>query len=302
MFGPDMIRANERGEHPLKVLGKSLCEKDRQRHDCDDAVASMEEGSLGKFESKRTHSASILSPPFGDADDAPEDVSTTQACSSDCWSEITSAPDLAEATQLASVSVGPYVVGPSNAKPRNQEELWKCCPAGHILEEFQTTNHRCICDQCRNRVPKGMRLHGCRTCNYDVCRNCRRKNSESTMDRKCHAMLEEVPELIDVCPITPAESLLFPGLQLINRPETADSARPESSEVLHSLLPKLDLEEASWFEPSTLIEVRSSQAPEIWEQARVLLVNYREGKYKVRMSDETTRWVCASAARFAKDL
>mmetsp|Transcript_100313 Transcript_100313/g.164864 ORF Transcript_100313/g.164864 Transcript_100313/m.164864 type:complete len:349 (-) Transcript_100313:63-1109(-) len=332
---------NERREHPLRVLGKSLSEKEHQRSDCDDPSAWMRQTSPGPLESKQIHS---------DIDDIREDVSTTQACSScmsDGWSESTSAPDISEVRspavagvlpaqqpqrphrslsqkamdqaihntpQFAAVWLGHHLFGqevtapplprkdlklqPSTESSSQKEELQKCCPKGHVLEEFHITHDRCICDKCGNTVPRGAKLAGCRRCNYDVCRNCR-KNSKIFTDRRFHAMLEEVPELPDVCPTTAIESVLFPGLQPVDpsKATRADDSQPEPSEV-----PSSSQVEAPVLEPSTLIEVRSSQAPDRWEHACILLVNYGEGKYKVRMADGTARWVAADAARPVQDV
>jgi hypothetical protein len=47
------------------------------------------------------------------------------------------------------------------------------CPQGHALQQFQTKHGGYSCDLCgRRRIAAGSTLHGCRTCDFDVCPGC----------------------------------------------------------------------------------------------------------------------------------
>lgn len=47
-----------------------------------------------------------------------------------------------------------------------------CCPAGHSLIDFQTTEKSCACIVCQKMIPEFTAFHGCIVCSYDVCRDC----------------------------------------------------------------------------------------------------------------------------------
>ena len=46
------------------------------------------------------------------------------------------------------------------------------CPQGHQLQTFHTPHQHYRCDVCSRPMRLGERAHGCRVCNYDVCRRC----------------------------------------------------------------------------------------------------------------------------------
>ena len=46
------------------------------------------------------------------------------------------------------------------------------CPGKHGLTKFHTPVANYGCDVCKKRFPAGTTLHGCRSCNYDVCESC----------------------------------------------------------------------------------------------------------------------------------
>lgn len=47
------------------------------------------------------------------------------------------------------------------------------CPGGHGLHEFVTADDRWGCSLCEQRQPTGIKMFGCRECDYDVCTACR---------------------------------------------------------------------------------------------------------------------------------
>lgn len=63
----------------------------------------------------------------------------------------------------------------NDLKPENfvfaRREARMNCPGNHGLEMFQT-GPRYRCSVCNTRVREGRVMHGCRTCNYDVCDKC----------------------------------------------------------------------------------------------------------------------------------
>jgi hypothetical protein len=56
------------------------------------------------------------------------------------------------------------------------------CPQGHILQLFQAHHGGFSCDGCQHRVPLGSDLHGCRTCDFDLCPNCVASSEETCTD------------------------------------------------------------------------------------------------------------------------
>ena len=46
------------------------------------------------------------------------------------------------------------------------------CPDGHDLQIFATHDDRWFCSRCRQRVPEGTKMNGCRACNFDLCERC----------------------------------------------------------------------------------------------------------------------------------
>lgn len=46
------------------------------------------------------------------------------------------------------------------------------CPRAHGLSVLATPTDRWWCKVCREYLPKGRRMFGCRQCNYDVCTSC----------------------------------------------------------------------------------------------------------------------------------
>ena len=46
------------------------------------------------------------------------------------------------------------------------------CPKKHGLEKFRTPNDHYYCKVCRREVAEGRTMHGCRQCNYDICKTC----------------------------------------------------------------------------------------------------------------------------------
>jgi len=58
----------------------------------------------------------------------------------------------------------PFIMSQANKGP--------LCPSGHPLVDFLTPVANGRCDICEAKQPRGVPMSGCRTCNYDVCRNC----------------------------------------------------------------------------------------------------------------------------------
>lgn len=54
------------------------------------------------------------------------------------------------------------------------------CPAGHALTAFQTHHPNFGCNACRKGLPQGARMYGCRSCNWDVCDDCKPKEHMPT--------------------------------------------------------------------------------------------------------------------------
>jgi hypothetical protein len=46
------------------------------------------------------------------------------------------------------------------------------CPKGHSLQRFSAEHSHYSCDACRERVPEGSTLCGCRECDFDLCASC----------------------------------------------------------------------------------------------------------------------------------
>jgi hypothetical protein len=46
------------------------------------------------------------------------------------------------------------------------------CPEGHSLQRFSAEHSHYFCDACRERVPEGSTLCGCRKCDFDLCASC----------------------------------------------------------------------------------------------------------------------------------
>lgn len=46
------------------------------------------------------------------------------------------------------------------------------CPGWHGLKKFSTTHRGYTCDSCSKKMGLYQEMWGCRTCNYDLCRNC----------------------------------------------------------------------------------------------------------------------------------
>jgi len=54
------------------------------------------------------------------------------------------------------------------------------CPGKHGLTKFQTPVANYGCDVCKKTMPARATMHGCRSCNYDVCESCYSKKKGST--------------------------------------------------------------------------------------------------------------------------
>jgi len=48
----------------------------------------------------------------------------------------------------------------------------RCCPDGHVLQQFFTSCDGYGCNRCKKTFPPGTALHGCRICDFDVCGDC----------------------------------------------------------------------------------------------------------------------------------
>ena len=46
------------------------------------------------------------------------------------------------------------------------------CPGQHGLQKFATPSNTWYCSNCTNRVAQGVFMHGCRTCDFDLCDSC----------------------------------------------------------------------------------------------------------------------------------
>ena len=46
------------------------------------------------------------------------------------------------------------------------------CPEGHDLIPFESETDNFVCSVCECEFPTGTILYGCRTCDYDLCREC----------------------------------------------------------------------------------------------------------------------------------
>jgi hypothetical protein len=53
------------------------------------------------------------------------------------------------------------------------------CPQGHLLQQFKTPEGDYGCDLCKERVAAGSVLHGCRTCDFDVCPACQQEQASA---------------------------------------------------------------------------------------------------------------------------
>eukprot|EP00929_Paragymnodinium_shiwhaense_P095852 TRINITY_DN5715_c0_g1_i9.p1 TRINITY_DN5715_c0_g1~~TRINITY_DN5715_c0_g1_i9.p1 ORF type:complete len:745 (-),score=243.55 TRINITY_DN5715_c0_g1_i9:446-2680(-) len=74
----------------------------------------------------------------------------------------------------------PAAAAPANqalARESSKEEAkmspQDACPKGHRLQRTVLTRDDAFCDVCRQTLPKGGVLWGCRTCNWDQCSACR---------------------------------------------------------------------------------------------------------------------------------
>lgn len=55
------------------------------------------------------------------------------------------------------------------------------CPGWHGLKKFSTTHRGYTCDVCSKKMGLYTEMWGCRSCNYDLCRNCyNNKNNKSS--------------------------------------------------------------------------------------------------------------------------
>jgi hypothetical protein len=67
----------------------------------------------------------------------------------------------------------------SQQQPMQRQRKSKSCPRGHILQQFQTRHAGYNCDLCGSptspcivKIAVGSTMHGCRTCDFDVCLAC----------------------------------------------------------------------------------------------------------------------------------
>jgi hypothetical protein len=54
----------------------------------------------------------------------------------------------------------------------NSDRAPGCCPSGHSLAAYTTTNTKVSCDKCSSNQKKGRKMLGCRICNWDLCASC----------------------------------------------------------------------------------------------------------------------------------
>jgi hypothetical protein len=59
------------------------------------------------------------------------------------------------------------------------------CPQGHALQQFQTRHDRYRCDECDHCASLGSTLHGCRTCDFDLCPDCVHASSVLSGEDAC---------------------------------------------------------------------------------------------------------------------
>jgi hypothetical protein len=68
------------------------------------------------------------------------------------------------------------------------------CPDGHELELFLTNNPHFGCDGCGEEIAENEGMHGCRPCDYDLCRECYFKAMEVGIHRQAEKQQQEEEE------------------------------------------------------------------------------------------------------------
>jgi len=66
---------------------------------------------------------------------------------------------------------GGNVKGSGNNEQQQQQQLHNC-PGGHGLSPFLASNDSWWCSICFENAPRWSKFHGCRQCNFDVCKDC----------------------------------------------------------------------------------------------------------------------------------
>jgi hypothetical protein len=59
-----------------------------------------------------------------------------------------------------------------SSSDEGSDTLENRCPAGHVLQEFETKHSLYVCDGCEDSLLVGETLAHCTICNFDLCTEC----------------------------------------------------------------------------------------------------------------------------------
>jgi hypothetical protein len=118
-----------------------------------------------------------------------------------------------------------------NKKESNQV----VCPQGHSLRQFFTPHAQFSCDSCDSSIPAASILHGCRTCDFDLCVNClTAQQSRSRNEQQQQQQQQQVPQpapAVVAATVEPRPAVAAPTIERPRAKFLSEGSLPDGSIV-----------------------------------------------------------------------